>query len=430
MLKNRSLLVGSFIIVVAFVFSGYDFYQKKLFKNALQKEESLSFVEKDVLTSFENDCFIKIQKKDTLKSILKAKGMSEQKIAKLIKVIKAEYGDVSLKENEEIYLTLNSQDEGFDLDTLKFKPVPECEITITKNAQNADYTLNKTTIELTKQIRFVQGEMTSSFFNSVKGSGLPLRLVKSASVALGYVINFQHDLKKGDSYQFLYEVFINSDGKVVKDGSILYMSMNVKGKDYSLYAYNSHGKKIDYFTKTGEGVVRGFLQTPLDGRRVRVTSGFTLKGRMHPIKGFCRAHKGVDFGAPYGTSVLAAADGTVIQSGYDGDYGNKITLSHSGGYKTVYAHLSKIKVKKGDRVKQRQVIGNVGATGLATGPHLHYESIINNVHVNPMGVKQLPMQKLSGTELKKFKDHVFKIEKELEKQNPPMVTIVNGVKKA
>lgn len=368
---------------------------------------------------------ITVEPKQTLKMILKTKGLEEKKITKILKSLKTSVGEFTLSEGQEIYISF--KDEGvLDIDTIKFRPVPECEVILKANDKDA-YDVEKKSIELIKKLKFVSGKMTGSFYNSAKTSGLPAKLVKGVSVALGYVVNFQHDIKRGDDFQFLYEVFEDPNGKIEKFGHVLYVSLNAKGKNYSLYGYHTqNGKKVDYFTREGEGVVRGFLQTPLDGRRVRVTSGFTLKGRMHPIKGFCRAHKGVDFGASYGTAVLAAADGVVIQAGYDGDYGNKITLSHANGYKTVYAHLSKIKVKKGMCVKQRQVIGNVGSTGLSTGPHLHFETIARNVHVNPMSIKQMPTQKLSGDLLKRFRDHVFSIEKDLVKLNPPEITVVRN----
>ena len=159
--------------------------------------------------------------------------------------------------------------------------------------------------------------------------------------------------------------------------------------------------------------MRGFIQTPLDARRIRISSGFNLKGRMHPIKGYCRAHKGVDFAASTGTPVIAAANGVVVQAGYSGGYGNKVAIQHANGYKTVYAHLQRIKVKKEERVKQRQLIGTVGSTGLSTGPHLHFELLSNNRHINPMSFKLMPFEKLSGKEFGVFKRYISAVREEI-----------------
>lgn len=356
--------------------------------------------------------------KESLKNLLQRIKISDDEIAKIVKAVKAQVGSINFTNNQPITVAIKEN----RLERLSFRLLNQFDIITTH--QDGKYQTQKREIPLTKKLKFVSGTIDGNFHKAAKRSGLPAKLVKTATVNLGYLINFQHELKKGDAYQFVFESFQDEENKDVKAGNILYIKMTTKNKEYILYGYpKADGKHVDYYTKTGEGVVRGLLQTPLDGRRVRITSGFTLKGRHHPILGFCRAHKGVDFGAAYGTPVIAAGDGVVVQAGYDGDYGNKVTITHQGGYKTVYAHLSKIKVKKGVFVKQRQVIGAVGSTGLSSGPHLHFETIVNNVHVNPMGVKQLPATKLSGSELKKFQNHVFWVDKKLKELDPPTIVV-------
>lgn len=412
------------IISFLFLFSAcsislHDYYNKKINAQPIQKEIiSENVVINDDVKDIQASKVVFVKEKETVKTILQNNGLNECELEKVLKSLKAQLGQFQLNKGQEV----NIEVIDGTLKRMSFRLLSQYEINVT--LQDQKYITEKKEIALTKKLKFITGTIDGNFHKAAKKSGLPAKLVKTASVNLGYLINFQHELKKGDTYQFVYESMVDDQGKEVKSGNILYLRMETKSKEYVLYGYpKEDGKHIDYYTKQGEGVVRGLLQTPLDGRRVRITSGFTLKGRHHPILGFCRAHKGVDFGATYGTPIIAAGDGVVTQAGYDGDYGNKITITHQGGYKTVYAHLSKIKIKKGAFVKQRQVIGNVGTTGLSSGPHLHFETIANNVHVNPMSVKQLPAVKLTGSEFKKFQNHVFSIEKKVKELNPPTVTV-------
>ncbi|CAO5674314.1 MAG: hypothetical protein NEHIOOID_00044 [Holosporales bacterium] len=408
----------------------HDYAQKKYFRDSnhiiktdnpasLQIEESSTSLAED----FSKDSVVLAKEKESLKSLLQRKNIAEEDILKIVKSVKAEVGSAVFTKDQPVIMDVQEN----TVQRISFRLLNQYDVVTTY--QDGKYQTQKKEIQLSKKLKFVSGTIDGNFHKAAKRSGLPAKLVKTAAVNLGYLINFQHELKKGDTYQFVYESYQDDKNKDVKSGHILYIKMTTKNKEYILYGYpKADGKHLDYYTKTGEGVVRGLLQTPLDGRRVRITSGFTLKGRHHPILGFCRAHKGVDFGATYGTPVIAAGDGVITQAGYDGDYGNKITISHQGGYKTVYAHLSKIRVKRGEFVKQRQVIGAVGSTGLSSGPHLHFETIVNNVHVNPMGVKQLPAVKLSGSELKKFQNHTLWVDKKVKDLDPPTVVVESNAK--
>ena len=170
----------------------------------------------------------------------------------------------------------------------------------------------------------------------------------------------------------------------------------------------------EYFTPSGEAIRKSLLRTPVDG--ARITSGFGM--RMHPVLGFSKMHKGVDFGAPTGTPIFAAGNGTVVEIGKKGAYGNYVRIRHNGEYQTAYAHMSKFAkgVKKGDKVKQGEVIGYVGATGRVTGAHLHYEILVGGAQVNPGKVKTVASNKLTGKQLKAFQAQVAKIDAQRTEQ--------------
>lgn len=345
---------------------------------------------------------LQVNNNDTLNGILKTLGVSEDQIKKTLRSIRIQYGDFNFRDGQTVEVTVKKASEDqCNLVGVCFRPTPEHELTLTHH-DDGKVSIEKAVIPLKKVIQRVDGKIDGNFYRTAKRLGAPSRVVKSASTALSYIINFQHGIKDGDPFEMLYEVYVDDKGTVVKTGAVKYVAMVSQGRLHRIYGHSlNNGKTTNFFNTKGESIERSLLMTPIDSRRMRITSRFS-KSRMHPIKGYCRAHKGVDFGAPYGTPVLAAGDGVVVQAGYDGDYGNKITVAHAGGYKTVYAHLSKMNVRTGTHVKQRQVIGAVGATGLATGPHLHHEVIFKSQHVNPQGIKQLPAQKLQGKDMEQF----------------------------
>lgn len=257
-------------------------------------------------------------------------------------------------------------------------------------------------IQLTPVVHVFEGNVNSSFYSAALKAGVPTKLVQEAVDVLSYVVNFQHGIQSGASFKILCDALRNDKGDIVQIKQLRFVSLQTGGQDHKLFAFTQDGK-VRFFNEKGESVVRSLLQTPLNAAKLRVTSGFS-HNRMHPILGYCRAHKGVDFGAPTGTPVLAAGEGRVISVGWNAGYGNLVHIRHNGGYETKYAHLKYINknIRPGALVSQRQVLGGVGMTGTATGPHLHFEVILNKRHINPMKVQALPTLKLTGGALKKF----------------------------
>jgi len=235
--------------------------------------------------------------------------------------------------------------------------------------------------------------------------------VREAINALAYDINWQHDPKSGDKFEIVYVIYQDETGNIIKSGELKYAAFAPGGNMRRIYRFQPKKGSPGYFNEKGESVIKTLLQTPMDPSKMRVTSKFGT--RMHPILKFSKHHKGTDFGCPYGTQVRSAGDGVVVRASYWGHYGNYVMIKHNNDYSTAYAHLSKMKVKVGQRVRQGQPIGDVGATGRTTAPHLHYEVIYRGKHVNPQGVKQLPCAKLNGTELGRFRQAKLEIEREV-----------------
>lgn len=239
--------------------------------------------------------------------------------------------------------------------------------------------------ELTTRLRAVEATIDSSLFLAGQEIGLSDQLIMQLADIYGWDIDFALDIHKGDRFRVIYEELYR-DGVKVKDGAILAAEFFHRGQSLKAVRYVHADGSVDYYSETGESMRKAFLRTPVEFNRI--SSTFNPR-RQHPILNRIRAHKGVDYAAPVGTPVRATGDGRVVYMGYKGGYGNTIVLQHGSTYSTLYGHLSRYArgLKHGARVTQGEVIGYVGMTGLATGPHLHYEFRVNGVHKDPLTVK-------------------------------------------
>ena len=255
---------------------------------------------------------------------------------------------------------------------------------------------------------YKEAKITSSLYNSAKKLNIPANVIIDFARIYGFQIDFQRDIWKKDSFQIIYEEFTNENGKVVDTGEIIFANLNLQDKDYQLYKYQYEKNKIDYFDENGKSIKKTLMKTPINGARLSSAYG----KRKHPILGYTKMHTGTDFAAPKGTPIMASGDGKIIKAGWCGGGGNCVKIKHNTTYQTVYAHMSKFAkgIKKGVRVKQGQTIGYVGSTGLSTGPHLHYEVIVNGKKVNSQKLK-LPSGKiLKGEERRNFEVSKIKID--------------------
>lgn len=260
-----------------------------------------------------------------------------------------------------------------------------------------------THVPLTREQRFAAGTITSSLFLAAQDAGLSDRLTMEFAGVFGWDVDFALDIREGDSFAVLYEE-LYKDGERVSDGNIIAAEFINRGETFRAVRYTPEDGRTDYFTPDGHSLRKTFLRTPVEFSRI--SSGFSL-GRKHPILNRIRAHKGVDYAAPTGTPVRATGDGKVVTRGITGGYGKTIVLQHGSQYSTLYAHLSSYArgVANGSRVRQGQVIGYVGQTGLATGPHLHYEFRVNGAHRNPLKVKFPDAEPLAKQHMAAFTAH-------------------------
>lgn len=255
------------------------------------------------------------------------------------------------------------------------------------------------------------GTIATSLSEAANRAGVPMSVLEEMIRAFSYDVDFQREVRSGDSFTVLYDRVHDEAGQPTAAGKLAYAEMVLSGTRLRLYQFTPPGGEPGYFTALGDSIKKALLRTPIDG--ARLTSGFGM--RFHPILGYSRMHKGVDFGAAIGTPVFAAGDGVVSRAGPASGYGNYIEIQHNQEWATAYGHLSAFArgLHEGARVHQGEVIGYVGMTGMATGPHLHYEVHDHGVQIDPTSVKMAATTKLEGNELKAFLRARSAIDREL-----------------
>ena len=311
---------------------------------------------------------------DTHESILNRLDIDKEEKAILLKAI--------LKEKELKILKIN-QKFTFKFDNLQKQKVKEFTIEIDKkneiifNKSNVDDIFASKKIEknYSKNLVYKETIITNSLYNSAIELGIKPNVIIEFARIYGFQVDFQRDIWKNDSFQIIYEEFRNKNNDVVDTGEIIFANLNLQSSDLQLYKYEYEKGKTDYFDENGKSIRKTLMKTPINGARLSSSYG----KRKHPILGYTKMHTGTDFAAPMGTPIMASGDGKVTKAGWCGGGGNCVKIKHNSTYQTVYAHMSKFGrgIKKGSRVKQGQIIGYVGSTGLSTGPHLHYEVIEN-----------------------------------------------------
>ena len=263
-------------------------------------------------------------------------------------------------------------------------------------------TSQKIITKLYKKKTLAENIITKNLYSSAIDAKInPDTIIEFARI-FGFEIDFQRDIRKNDYFKIIYEKYFDENGEFIKSGSILFAHMSVNGREISLYKFGDD-KNYGYFDINGKSVEKALMKTPING--ARLSSSFGM--RKHPISGFTKMHQGTDFAAPMGTPIMASGTGTVTRAKWCGGGGNCIKIKHNSTYDTIYAHMKSFAkgIKVGKKVRQGQIIGFVGSTGMSTGPHLHYEVIINGQKVNSQKL-QLPSGKvLKGDEREKFEIH-------------------------
>lgn len=342
---------------------------------------------------------IKVQRGDTLLGMLVEAGVNSQEAHDSIAAMKQVYNPRDLRPGDEITLTFLSgpQDREFYGFSLEADPV---RTVYTAKENEGGFSANELKAKLSEQTFRFEGKIHSSLFLAATRQGVPLDALQELIKIFSYDVDFQRDIQDGDSFQILFKQKATPDGQPVGDAYLQFASLTLSGKVFALYRFEDADGSVDYYNEKGQNVRKALLRTPING--ARLSSGFGM--RTHPVLGYSKMHKGVDFAAPTGTPIYAAGDATVEVAGPFSSYGNYVRLRHTSDYATAYGHMNAVAkgLKPGMRVRQGDVIGYVGSTGRATGPHLHYEILKGGSQVNPIGVRFPSGRTLAGKDLKNF----------------------------
>ncbi len=293
------------------------------------------------------------------------------------------------------------------IDEFIFQISNKQKISLKRNLENDEFNEELLLIKLNKKIVYKENIILQSLYKSAIDEKISANIIIEFARIYGFQVDFQRDIRKRDKFQIMYELFLNEKNEIIETGEILFANLKLSGQDNSFYYFDKDGSE-GHYDKSGKSVKKALMKTPING--ARLSSPFGM--RKHPIDGFNKMHRGTDFAAPIGTPIMASGDGVVKKAGWCGGGGNCVKIKHNSTYQTVYAHMSKFArgIKVGVRVKQGQTIGYVGSTGKSTGPHLHYEVIVNGKKVNSQKLK-LPSGKiLKGEERKLFETNKIKLD--------------------
>ena len=272
------------------------------------------------------------------------------------------------------------------------------------NTYHSQIFLRPTKLEET----FIKGTINSSLYKSAVKLGMPENTLFEMVRLLGFSVDFQREIRKGDSFEVMFTKQIDLiENRIIDTKPINFVSIILSGHELNFFEYKDKYGYSGYYDKNGKSSKRTIMKTPINGARLSSKYG----SRRHPVLGYTKMHRGIDFAAPRGTPVFAAGDGIVEKAGWNGSYGRYIRIRHTGTYKTAYAHLSGInkKIKTGKRVSQGKIIGYVGSSGRSTGAHLHYEVLLNNQQINPMRVKLPSGKNIPKKDLNRYKSYVKNI---------------------
>ena len=265
-------------------------------------------------------------------------------------------------------------------------------------------------LQLYKREVVVKSVIKNNLYSSAIKSKIEPNIIVEFARVFGFEVDFQRDIREGDWFELLYEKFEDDNERVRDTGKIIYASMFVNGEEINLYNFKDKNNN-DFFDIKGQSITKSLMKTPING--ARLSSSFGM--RKHPILGYNKMHRGTDFAAPSGTPIMASGSGTVTRARWCGGGGNCIKIRHNSTYETIYAHMKSFAkgIKEGRKVKQGQIIGYVGSTGMSTGPHLHYEVVVNGKKVNSQKLKLPSGKKLKGESRKNFELERIKIDLKL-----------------
>ena len=375
----------------------------------------------------EQHMVVEVKSGDTLSKILGAQGFSINEINSISKNLKKDADFSTLRAGRDKFDFVRAR-EGEPISKIVIENGPWNRIEI-DCGNEIPWQCQKIEIERDTRIAYKEGEIAkgSSFYLSAMDAGIPEGIILDVYDLLAFEMDFERDIRAGQKFYVLYEENFANDKKV-DNGHVLAVSFDALRGNVQMYRYVKENGHSGYYDENGNGAIKSLKRTPINN--AKVTSKFS-GGRKHPVLGYTRAHKGVDFRAPTGTPIPAAGAGRVIARSFNRGHGNFVKIRHNGTFETLYAHMSKFAkgVNVGTMVRQGQIIGYAGSTGLSTGPHLHYEIIKNGVHVNPMTVKLPAIDNLDAKSKPLFMERKRILEEKMAilKSNPHQIIRVSDL---
>ena len=409
--KNTEIVALGFLIVITIISTTYyNSSKKKIYHNYKNIINNI-YLKKTINHLFNNlepkfkIINHKVVQGETFDNILELYFIKDEEIQEIKKQLINKVNLNKLNTNHKIKFTLD-QSKNIIKD-FTFQLSNKEKIYLKRNIDNNKFNKKILVTKLKKNTLYKENSIMQSLYKSATDQKVPANIIIEFARIYGFQVDFQRDIRKKDSFQIMYEVFKDDNGRTIETGEILFANLKLSGMDNSLYFFNKEGSE-GHYDKNGKSVKKALMKTPING--ARLSSPFGM--RKHPIDGFNKMHKGTDFAAPMGTPIMASGDGVIKKAGWCGGGGNCVVIKHNSTYQTVYAHMSKFAkgIRSGVRVKQAQIIGYVGSTGKSTGPHLHYEVIVNGKKINSQKLK-LPSGKiLKGEERKKFETVKIKLD--------------------
>ena len=409
--KNFKILGLVFLVLLTAIQVSYFNYKKNLnsetYNNIIDNiylKKTLNHIVVNLEPKYEKIKH-KVNTGETFDKILENYSINKKEINKIKKSLQKKFDINKLNTNQIIQFNLDKTNNK--ITQFVFQISNTKKIFLERNIEEDNFNEEIISIKLEKKIVYKENLILQSLYKSATDENIPANIIIEFAGIYGFQVDFQRDIRKQDKFQIMFEIFLNERKEIVETGKILFANLKLSGQDNNLYHFDKYGSE-GHYDQNGKSVKKALMKTPING--ARLSSPFGM--RKHPILGYNKMHRGTDFAAPIGTPIMASGDGVVKKAGWCGGGGNCVKIKHNSTYQTVYAHMSKFArgIKKGVRVKQGQIIGYVGSTGKSTGPHLHYEVIVNGKKVNSQKLK-LPSGKiLKGKDRKLFETRKIKLD--------------------
>ena len=406
--NNLYLILLVFLLFLTILITNFYSINKKNNKNNLLNfldnsylKKSLNLIVDNLNPKFSYINF-EVQKGDTFEKIIKQLSLPSNEKELIIKKLSKHKFVNKLYKNQKITFKLNNS-RPIKVEEILIEKSKTKTLVFNRKKESNEFVQKEINKNLDQVVVYKESIITNSLYSSAVSVGIEPNIIIDFAMIYGFQVDFQRDIWKNDSFQIVYETFLDENNKVLETGKILYANLILQGKENDLYIFKTKDG-YEHFDQSGRSVKKSLMKTPINGARLSSSYGM----RKHPILGYNKMHRGTDFAAPEGTPIMASGDGKVIRARWCGGGGNCIKIKHNSTYSTVYAHLKNFArgIREGVKVKQGQIIGYVGSTGMSTGPHLHYEVIVNGKKVNSQKLK-LP----SGKVLKKKERELFEVNK-------------------